>query len=184
MELYIQTHEGIRKTLSNVCDKVVTDVDKPNKVYVLFPNKTSIPVVLNDVMIIARGNGHAIAVLTNGSVMTIGDNSKGQCGTGNNFSHYDMWKDTGIKAFDIASGANHSAAISPDGHLVVTGDNTHGQLGIPLSTKNTKVWYATGVYAKSVTCEKLVTQAILNDGKILRSHSVSNTPNGATWYYA
>lgn len=68
---------------------------------------------------IAAGEKHLVFLMANGSVISSGDNSCGQCGTGE-------WKD--IVA--IAAGADFTVGLKSDGTLVACGSNKCGQCSL------------------------------------------------------
>lgn len=57
-----------------------------------------------------------------------GLNTKGQLGIGGLTNSYGF-KDTGVRATDLAAGANHSLFVKEDGSAWSMGDNSYGQLG-------------------------------------------------------
>jgi alpha-tubulin suppressor-like RCC1 family protein len=83
----------------------------------------------------APGNGHNMALLGNGTVMTWGDNANGQLGDGtlrNSSVPVAVTKLTDGTTSDvtsIAAGGLHSMALLSDGSLMTWGANANGQLG-------------------------------------------------------
>ncbi len=69
--------------------------------------------------IIAVGDRHSAAVNSIGRVLSCGDNSFGQCVTGD-------WN--GITA--VAAGSNHTLGLCEDGSVVATGSNGYGQCDV------------------------------------------------------
>ena len=89
-------------------------------------------------------NGQTIAILTNGSVWTWGDNDRGQLGTGSLTSAdgpVRVHVPAGVSFVKVASGGFASYAIDKTGRLWAWGDNSNGQLGIstPQSTQTLPV---------------------------------------------
>jgi alpha-tubulin suppressor-like RCC1 family protein len=77
-------------------------------------------------------NGQTVAILTNGSVWTWGNNDRGQLGDGTKGSsdvpvQVDVPK--GVTFVKVSSGGYASYAIDRSGRLWAWGDNTSGQLG-------------------------------------------------------
>ena len=92
---------------------------------------------------IAVGNGFIYAIV-DGTVWSIGDNSKGQLGIGVDGGYYNTWQNTGLQADVVSSGESslHGYAIK-NGIVYSVGNNADGQLAIGnFDNKNT--WQNTG----------------------------------------
>jgi alpha-tubulin suppressor-like RCC1 family protein len=74
----------------------------------------------SDVVSVAAGAYHSLALKSDGTVLAWGDNAKGQC---------DIHGLTNVIA--IAASNNNSMALKADGTVVVFGDNTYGQCNVP-----------------------------------------------------
>ncbi|MCI5604818.1 MAG: hypothetical protein MR413_04125, partial [Clostridia bacterium] len=105
---------------------------------------------LNNVMIVAAGESHSVALTRDGVLYTWGDNTYGQLGNGqtssvcayathpvnvsgeNNSSTSlsDMLKEKNESISNIIAGKNHTLAVSNQGKLYSWGANESGQLGI------------------------------------------------------
>jgi alpha-tubulin suppressor-like RCC1 family protein len=85
---------------------------------------------LSDVVSIAVGSQHAIALKADGTVWVWGYNGAGQLGTGThvNESRPRMLNLPAVAA--IAAGGSHSVALLIDRSVMTWGDNTFGQLGV------------------------------------------------------
>jgi len=68
----------------------------------------------------AAGTYHSVACRSDGAVVAWGDNSLGQCQTGNV-----------ADAIEIAAGESHGIALRADGSVAVWGSNTFGQYNVP-----------------------------------------------------
>ena len=68
---------------------------------------------------IAAGKNHTVAILSDGSVAAIGDNSFGQCDVSG-------WTDV----VAVYAGMNFTVGLRSDGSVLATGDNTHGQCDV------------------------------------------------------
>jgi len=85
---------------------------------------------------VAAGASHCLALSSDGTVSSWGNNTSGQLGTGVNYSstNYDMDIDTsgvlsGKTIIAIAAGHSHSLAVASDGTVYSWGNNFSGQLG-------------------------------------------------------
>ena len=92
--------------------------------------------VMADVIAIAAGSFHSMALTSDGDLWTFGCNFEGELGThtnsGNrlpNATPLDVMSDVGV----IAAGAFHSLALKTDNTLWAFGLNQDGQLGDPLT---------------------------------------------------
>ena len=98
-------------------------------------NSSNSPVAVSGltsgVIAIASGSDHSLALKSDGSVVTWGDNLSGQLGNGNNNSSNSPVAVSGLTSgvTAIAGGGDHSLALKNDGSVVAWGDNQLGQLG-------------------------------------------------------
>ena len=79
---------------------------------------------------IAAGNGHTVAVKSDGTLWAWGSNSSGQLGDGttiNKYSPVQIGTDTNWKS--VATGDLHTVGLKTDGTLWAWGWNWNGQLG-------------------------------------------------------
>lgn len=88
--------------------------------------QTTIPPDLGDVIAIAAGTSHSLALRSDGTVVAWGGNDAGQCDVPENL--------TGIVA--IGAGDRHSLAVTADGHLIGWGANEFGQATAPVDLEN------------------------------------------------
>ncbi len=119
---------------------------------------------------VAGGDGHTIAIKTDGTLWSWGTNTSGQLGVNNTTSRStpvttllggNNWK-------SIACGFYHTAAIKTDGTLWVWGSNTNGQLGVNNTTaRSTPVTTLLGgTNWKSVAGGSFHTVALKTDGTL------------------
>jgi alpha-tubulin suppressor-like RCC1 family protein len=91
---------------------------------------------LKDVVAIAAGRYHSLALKKDGTVWAWGNNYYGQLGNGKSEDSYDPVQVKNLKdVVAIAAGENHSLALKKDGTIWAWGDNEWGQLGNSISEK-------------------------------------------------
>jgi alpha-tubulin suppressor-like RCC1 family protein len=86
-----------------------------------------------DVMALAAGDAHSMALLADGTVRTWGQNGSGQLGNGTTIDSRTPVAVTalaGTKVVAIAADGSHSMALLHDGTVLAWGNNGFGQLGI------------------------------------------------------
>ncbi|KAM3967385.1 HECT and RLD domain containing E3 ubiquitin ligase 4 [Aphomia sociella] len=87
-----------------------------------------------NVIQIACGSYHSIALTNNGDLYSWGANSYGQCGLGNvtnkEMKPQQITSLLGVPIALIACGSNHTFVLSKSGAVFGWGKNTHGQLGL------------------------------------------------------
>ena len=85
---------------------------------------------LTNIIAIAAGGTHSLALQNDGTVWVWGYNNDGQLGDGTNTNENHAEKLTSISgATAIAAGFSHSLALGADGSAWVWGSNQYGQLG-------------------------------------------------------
>ena len=88
---------------------------------------------LTDIIAIAAGGNHSLAIRSDGSVVSWGLNNSGQLGdstkTTRNYPVVTYGLDPGTKAIDLAAGDCHSLVLQDDGRLKSCGCDNAGQLG-------------------------------------------------------
>ena len=101
--------------------------------------------IWKNIICVKLGKMHAVGLKDDGTVVTCGDNSKGQCDVQN-------WKDI----IAISAGDNHTIGLKKDGTVVACGDNTLGQCDVQTWTD-----------IKSIATKINVTAAIKQDGTVI-----------------
>jgi alpha-tubulin suppressor-like RCC1 family protein len=123
-----------------------------------------VPVEATNVLTVAAGNNHNVALTAQGRVLAWGDNSFGQA----------IVPDSATNVVGVAAGDNHSLALRRDGSVVAWGDNGYGQTNIPPT--------ATDVLAVAAGGNNSV--ALRADGKVivwgLNLWGLTNPPASAT----
>jgi alpha-tubulin suppressor-like RCC1 family protein len=92
--------------------------------------------VMTDVMAIAGGESHSLAVKRDGTLWSFGSNSAGQLGVADDRSGDPAHPDPVLVmsgVFSVSAGTLHSLALRRDGTLWTFGNNAAGQRGTPLS---------------------------------------------------
>ncbi len=93
-------------------------------------NVTGLACQANRYAAIAAGDGHAIAIKTDGSLWAWGYGGEGQLGNGSNAnSMVPIRVGTSNDWIAVAAGSNHSVGLKADGSVWAWGYNNHGQLG-------------------------------------------------------
>ena len=103
-----------------------TSVDRPTPTFVLDPQGNC---CLDDVIAIAAGIMHSMALKSDGSVWTWGNNQFGQLGDGSGVSSQLPVQVRIDNVVAIAAGYLHSVALTADGIVWTWGSNQFGQLG-------------------------------------------------------
>ena len=128
----------------------------PEESWVLFSSKSIVQV--------AAGEGHTIALASDGGVWAWGSNDYGQCGIGSASYSSPLAQVVGLtKVKHIAAGGNHSLAVKADGSVWAWGSNGFGELGDGSTTDRAVPVQAVGlVGAKSCSagvCHSLAVTA-------------------------
>jgi alpha-tubulin suppressor-like RCC1 family protein len=127
---------------------------------------------LANVVSVAAGATHTVALRSDGTVWTWGDNSSGQLGNGSTCSPAPCGSKVPVQVVGqggvgtlanivaVAAGGSHSIALASDGSVWSWGLNTNGQLGDNTMTlRNTPVHALTGVSGCAVNLCNIVAVA-------------------------
>ncbi|BAS26954.1 RCC1 repeat-containing protein [Limnochorda pilosa] len=154
-----------------------TQTDHSTPVQVKGPGGTG---VLIDIIAIAAGGFHSLALRSDGTVWAWGDNSSGQLGDGTTTN---SWVPVQVKgaggtgfltnAAELAGGTSHSLALKSDGTVWAWGSNGAGQLGdgttttsgVPVQVKGPG---GTGLFTSvaAVASGSFHNLALRNDGSV------------------
>src|SRR5207237_1283877 len=79
---------------------------------------------------IAAGGSHSVAIASDGTLLTWGDNSYGQLGNGSNSPYFAPLRVPNLAGVTaVAAGARHMLVLKSDGTVWAFGSNGSGQLG-------------------------------------------------------
>ena len=92
----------------------------------MFAGQSSVPAGLSNVLTIAAGTYHSLALRGDGVVIAWGDNSQGQCAIPPGLSN----------VVALAAGGAHSVALRDNGSVTGWGANWEGQCLLPSSLSN------------------------------------------------
>jgi alpha-tubulin suppressor-like RCC1 family protein len=123
-----------------------------------------VPIGTTDVVAVATGGDHSLALRSDGSVVAWGDNSFGQSSVPQSASN--------IVA--LAAGDSHSLVVRADGTVIAWGDSSSGQTNVPLSVFN----------ARAIAAGRSHSLALLPDGTVVawgaNLSGQTNVPSSAT----
>jgi alpha-tubulin suppressor-like RCC1 family protein len=113
-------------------DRGQLSVSPPGGSFSLRPVLASLPPRTRITQVVA-GCNHSLALTSTGSVLSWGDNSKGELGDGDtggfSVSVVQVRLPSGVTVRAIAAGCQYSLALTTDGQLLAWGANSKGQLG-------------------------------------------------------
>ncbi len=107
---------------------------------------------LGNVISVAGGRNHAVALREDRTVWTWGRNNEGQLGDGTYDNSPNRFKVPGIDDVTaIAAGGNHTIAIKGDSTIWTWGDNSQGQLGDGTTTNRNTPVQTKGLWGQDYT---------------------------------
>ena len=107
----------------------------------------NIPAGLTNVVRIAAGANHVLALKNDGTVVAWGSNASGQTNVPAGLNN----------VVDIAAGIQHSLALMSNGTVVAWGDNSYGQTNVPAGLTNIVAIAAGGYHSMALTASNTVT---------------------------
>lgn len=132
------------------------------------PAPTKIP-GLSNVVAIAAGDAHSLAVLSGGSVVAWGNGFSGQLGNGATSGSPTPVAVSGlVGVVSVSAGLSHSVALTSSGQVMAWGRNSEGQLGDGTTTNRSAPVAVLGLPSgvSSVEAGGLMTLALRSDGKV------------------
>ncbi len=123
-----------------------------------------------NVIEVAAGGGHSIALCANGQVFSWGLAENGQTGHGDHTVRHNPTLTQLENVVQVAAGRSHSAALDDKGNLFMFGNGRNGQLGLgisePEALKPTKMTSVPQHFVR-VSCGSNSTLAITGQGRLL-----------------
>jgi len=138
--------------------------------------QTDVPSGLSNVVEIAAGGGHSLALTAEGQVVAWGDNGSGQTDVPSGLSN----------VVGIAAGEGFSVALTAEGRLVAWGDNEWGQTNVPSGLSNVVAITAGLVDSLALTAEgRVVAWGYNGDGQTTVPSGLSNVVAiAAGWFHS
>lgn len=122
----------------------------------------------NNIIAIASGGSHSLAVTSDGKVWSWGANGSGQLGTGTNADSAVPIEIPGLAGISaVAAGENHSLALGSGGKVWAWGENGSGQLGDGTTVnRNTPVQVESLADIVAIAAGKVHSMALARDGTV------------------
>ena len=132
--------------------------------YVKYQNN----IILTDAISVSCGEYHTVALLTNGSIVTFGDNDSGQVGHDKKCPSI---INTSHEVISMSTGSFHTVVLLKGNYVYGFGSNVFGQLGQSDYTNNIKGFFKYNSdlldNVASVSCGSNYTAILLNNGCVL-----------------
>ncbi|HWI58488.1 MAG TPA: immunoglobulin domain-containing protein, partial [Bacillota bacterium] len=125
-------------------------------------DQISTPVGITDVVSVAGGGTHSLALRANGSIVAWGDNAYGQSEVPPGLSN----------VVALAGGWSHSLALQSDGTVVAWGNNAFGQTNVPSAATNVVSIAAGDVHSMALRAD--------GTGVVWGVPSLTNVPGSVT----
>ncbi len=124
---------------------------------------------LSDIVSVSAGNGHSLALKSNGSIWAWGENYNGELGinSDDNYINVPVQVYTLSDIVSVSAGSDYSLILKSDGSVWAWGLNYHGQLGIG-SNNNSNVPVQVSALSDivSVSTETHHSLALKSDGSV------------------
>jgi alpha-tubulin suppressor-like RCC1 family protein len=129
---------------------------------------------LSNVVQVSAGNNHALALLSNGTVMSWGNNLLGELGIGNTVKHNKPVLVPGLTdVVAVSAGRSFSTALRANGTVMTWGANAFGQLGDGST--------ATSLVPVAVAGLPTIVQISAGGSYFSNSHVLALDSNGDVW---
>ena len=135
------------------------------------PGQVTLPSGTN-VIAIASGSNHSLALTSTGQVLAWGNGTRGQLGNGTTMQSavpVPVSLPSGPAVTAIAGGGEHSLALDSSGHMLAWGYNFYGQLGngtTTISTVPVPVSLPSGILVSAIAGGKNHSLAVTSNGKV------------------
>jgi hypothetical protein len=109
-----------------------------------------------------------MALMTDGTVKSVGHNQYGQLGIEFSTANQSSWVTSGTISgvASLACGIQHTMALMTDGTVMAVGKNTDGQLGVGSHTQHNS-WVTSNITGvASIVCGFTHTMALMTDGTV------------------
>lgn len=117
---------------------------------------------------LAHGLKHVVALTINGEIYTWGDNNYGQLGTMNMFESSTP-RLVGEQIISVQCGANHTLALTESGQIFAWGRNNYGQIGLGTNTNQmvpSKVIKLEPHFMTAIACGHNFSMALTSKGEL------------------
>ena len=136
-------------------------------------NQLNVPANATNVVAIAAGDFHALALKQNGTVVAWGTNGSGQTSVPNGLSN----------VMAVAAGRAHSVALKNDGTVVAWGDNSGGQTNIGAGLMGIKSIAAGGDHTLAAVFSSLVQYQVDVSKDLLLIYNTNSTDSSNVCAY-
>src|SRR5262249_26375217 len=133
------------------------------------PVRSGASLPLTDVVAVGMGVNHTVALKSDGTVWTWGDNSQGQLGDNGQVAFRSTPAQVaGLSGIvSIAAGFNHTLALAGDGTVWTWGDNYGGQIGDGTTTDRPTPFHVPGLSGvTAIAAGGFHSVAVLGDGTV------------------
>ncbi|MEV5574063.1 Ig-like domain repeat protein [Spirillospora sp. NPDC052269] len=137
------------------------------------PARVALPEGVTVTHIVGRGNGHSVALTSDGRLLAWGSNLYGQLGDGTDITRTTpvfVELPDGVTITQVAAGRYYTLALTSEGSILAWGNNDQGQLGDGTTTPRDTPAYVElpdGVTVSQVSGGEYHSLAVTSDGRVL-----------------